>query len=193
MFRACYSCPAVDAGSGNSGRATRGSIRPGIGSFVFFVVAPGTVAGVVPHLLSRWRVRPGFLDGEGFRWIGAVVVLGSVAILIDCFARFTVKGRGTPSPILPTERLVVWGWYRFVRNPMYVAVVACILGQAVFFGNTDLLIYSGAVGLAFHSFVVLYEEPALRRRYGAEYRAYCAAVARWRPRLRPWVRVPQGE
>ncbi|MDP9219457.1 MAG: isoprenylcysteine carboxylmethyltransferase family protein, partial [Actinomycetota bacterium] len=96
---------------------------------------------------------------------------------------------GTPAPVAPTERLVVGGDYRYVRNPMYVAVVAIVLGQALVFGSVALLGYAVAIWLFMASFVRWYEEPMLRRTYGADYARYCDAVRAWWPRLRPWHRA----
>ena len=110
-----------------------------IGSFVFFWIAPGTVAGWVPYTLSKWRLQPPLLGIPGGRVVGGVVTAVGVAILVECFFRFAIEGRGTPAPIAPTERLVVSGLYRHVRNPMYVAVVAIIAGQALLFGSVVLL------------------------------------------------------
>jgi protein-S-isoprenylcysteine O-methyltransferase Ste14 len=110
---------------------------------------------------------------------------GAAAVL-DCFARFALEGRGTPAPVAPTENLVVSGLYRHVRNPMYVGVVAAIVGQALWFGSPVLLEYAVLVWLAFFAFVVLYEEPTLRRRFGPAYDNYRANVRRWWPRMTPW-------
>src|SRR5262249_19139083 len=99
--------------------------------------------------------------------------------------RFVVEGRGTPAPIAPTEHLVVGGPFRWVRNPGYIAVIALLLGQALLLGSSAVLAYATVVALGFHLFVVFYEEPTLRRQFGAEYETYCHAVPRWIPRLRP--------
>jgi Phospholipid methyltransferase len=107
-------------------------------------------------------------------------------VLLDSFARFALQGLGTPAPISPTRHLVVTGLYRHVRNPMYVSVVSLIVGQGLLFGNLRVLEYGFAVWLAFHLFVLLYEEPTLRSTFGAGYEAFCANVPRWIPRLRPW-------
>jgi protein-S-isoprenylcysteine O-methyltransferase Ste14 len=106
--------------------------------------------------------------------------------LLDSFARFALQGLGTPAPVFPTRHLVVTGLYRHVRNPMYLAVAAAILGQSLWFGNVRVLVYGFAVWLAFHLFVTAYEEPTLRRTYGHEYEEFCANVPRWIPRVRPW-------
>jgi protein-S-isoprenylcysteine O-methyltransferase Ste14 len=168
----------------------RGIVLPSIGSFVFFVIAPGTVAGWVPWLISRWTFDAPFFGLAGTRVIGVVVTGLGVAILVDCFSRFAIQGRGTPAPVLPTERLVVRGLYRHVRNPMYLGVVSTILGQAMLFGERSLLWYGALVWFAFHAFVLCYEEPTLRTRYGGEYEMYLAAVRRWLPRLKPWQPRP---
>jgi len=159
---------------------------PIVGSLVFFVVAPGVVAGYVPYALSGWRLAPPFLGVQAGRWAGAALVLAGLATLVDCFARFALEGRGTPAPVAPTETLVVSGLYRHVRNPMYVAVVATILGQALLFGSMPVLCYVAVVWGSFHLFVLAYEEPTLRRRYGDSYRLYQQHVGRWWPRLTRW-------
>ena len=109
-----------------------------------------------------------------------------VSGLVDAFARFALQGLGTPAPIAPTRNLVVTGLYRYVRNPIYVAVVAIILGQAVLMGDWRLIVYGALFWLACHVFVVAYEEPTLERTFGREYEAFRAAVPRWIPRMTPW-------
>lgn len=164
------------------------------GSAVFLALAPGIVAGVVPWWMSRWRVEPPFLGMPVTRLAGVVLVaLGAIG-LVDSFARFALQGIGTPAPIAPTRHLVITGLYRYVRNPMYVAVVSVIIGQGLLFANAALLEYGGIVWLVFHLFVLLYEEPKLRASFGAEYLRYLRAVPRWIPRWRPWreARVEQS-
>jgi protein-S-isoprenylcysteine O-methyltransferase Ste14 len=151
------------------------------GSAAFFVLAPGVVAGLVPWWLTGWRVLPLWAP---LRWLGVVLLVAGVALLISAFAQFVKEGIGTPAPIAPTEHLVVRGLYRYVRNPMYLAVLATIAGQALILGQLVLGIYGLAVGLAFVAFVRGYEEPTLRDRYGAEYESYQRAVPGWWPRLR---------
>ena len=107
-------------------------------------------------------------------------------MLLESFARFAFEGLGTPAPVFPTRRLIVTGLYRHVRNPMYVAVVSLILGQALLFGNLFLLIYGAVVWACFHAFVLGYEEPRLTALYGSEYEQFRANVPRWLPRFRPW-------
>jgi protein-S-isoprenylcysteine O-methyltransferase Ste14 len=151
------------------------------GSALFFAVAPGTVAGLIPWLLTGWEV-----DGEWWpplRALGAVLVIAGAAVLVHAFARFVVEGLGTPAPVAPPEHLVVGGLYRYVRNVMYVAVTAAIVGQALLLGTVGLLVYAATVWAAMAAFVKLHEEPALTRRYGAQYEQYRRAVPAWWPRL----------
>lgn len=164
----------------------RSRLVPVLGSAVFLVVAPGTVAGYIPYRLTGWRFGPPLLGTPATRAVGAVLAAFGAALLLECFARFALHGRGTPAPVYPTERLVVTGAYRIVRNPMYVGVTSAILGQALLFGHETLLLYGLGVAAMFHAFVLLYEEPTLRARYGAEYDRYRENVRRWIPRARPW-------
>ena len=158
-----------------------------IGSFVFFWIAPAMVAGLIPHQLSRWQIEPPFLGLTATRVVGIVLIAAGGTAVLECFTRFAIKGRGTPAPIAPTETLVVTGLYRFVRNPMYVAVVSVILGQALLLGSTRLLAYALTVWTAFHIFVLAYEEPTLRQQFGESYDRYRANVRRWLPRLIAWT------
>jgi protein-S-isoprenylcysteine O-methyltransferase Ste14 len=161
-------------------------VSAALGSLAFLVVAPGTVAGLVPWWLSRWRVQPPFLGAWASRVAGAALLAAGLVVLLDSFGRFALRGLGTPAPILPTRHLVVSGLYRYLRNPMYVAVVSIIEGQGLVLGDLRVVGYGALVWLAFHLFVLAYEEPTLRRVHGAEYDAFRANVPRWLPRLRPW-------
>lgn len=174
-----------------------GRLRPGyasrvrrasalLGSFAFLVLAPGTFAGLVPFWISRWRPRGPWLGLEATRIAGAALVLSGVAALVESFARFALRGLGTPAPVLPTRHLVVTGLYRHVRNPMYVAVVSIVFGQALLLADVRLVAYGALLWAVFHLFVLGYEEPTLRRTFGSEYVAFCANVPRWIPRLRAW-------
>src|SRR5947209_8233226 len=109
--------------------------------------------------MTRWQTRAPLPGSPLVRAAGLVLLAAGAVGLLDSFRRFAVQGLGTPAPILPTRHLVVSGLYRFVRNPMYCGVVATILGQALILGSTALLFYAAVVWLAFHSFVLLYEEP----------------------------------
>lgn len=156
------------------------------GSTLFFAVAPGVVAGAVPWWLTRWQVRGPLAHWAPVRVAGLILLTVGAIVLVQAFARFVAEGRGTPAPVAPTERLVVGGLYRFVRNPMYLAVVAAITGQGLALGQFVLLGYAAVVWVTVASFVLCYEEPALARQFGAQYQAYRRAVPAWRPRIRPW-------
>jgi protein-S-isoprenylcysteine O-methyltransferase Ste14 len=153
-----------------------------LGSALFFVIAPGVMAGVVPWLIT------GYADPAAppYAVLGLALVVVGLAALVACFMQFVREGRGTPAPVAPTQELVVGGLYRWVRNPMYLAVGAVILGQAVIFTSVGVLVWLGLFGLAVVTFVVAYEQPTLRSTYGASYDAYCRAVPAWWPRLTPW-------
>src|SRR5436190_11537132 len=105
-------------------------------SAVFLVAAPGALAGYVPWAITDWRLggaQPALMA------LGVLLIVSGLFLLLECFGRFALQGRGTPAPVAPPDRLVVTGLYRRVRNPMYVAVVALILGQAALFGDMRLL------------------------------------------------------
>lgn len=161
-------------------------VSAAIGSAIFFVLAPGTLAGFVPWLINGWAIQAAFPGDVIARAAGVALIAGGLFVLIDSFARFALQGIGTPAPVLPPKHLVVSGWYRYVRNPMYVAVTAIVLGQALLFLDARLLVYVALVWLAFHAFVTQYEEPTLRASFGEDYAVYCRAVPRWFPRLTPW-------
>lgn len=157
-----------------------------LASTIFFIVAPGVVAGVIPWLISGWSAPDsspyfiGLLIG-----LGGLVVGGGLVILIDSFLRFVNEGSGTPMPWMPTDKIIARGAYRFVRNPMYVGIIAIILGQAILFANAWLVVYAAGVWLIFHLLVTLIEEPGLARTFGSVYTDYLGAVPRWFPRIPP--------
>jgi protein-S-isoprenylcysteine O-methyltransferase Ste14 len=157
-----------------------------LGSAVFLVLAPGFVAGLVPWWISGWRMQAPLVGFSPFRGIGVLLISAGIPVLLESFGRFALQGAGTPAPVFPTKHLVVRGFYRFVRNPMYAAVVSVILGQGLLLGDVRVLAYGVFVGLAMHVFVIAYEEPTLRRSFGAEYASYCSLVHRWVPRFAAW-------
>jgi protein-S-isoprenylcysteine O-methyltransferase Ste14 len=150
-------------------------VKAVLGSTVFFFAAPCVVAGVLPWWISGWAA-PRF-------WLGFVVVAAGAFVVLRAFVRFVREGRGTPAPVAPTEELVVGGDYRFVRNPMYVGVVAAIGGQALVFLDWRVFGYGVIAWAVMASFVRWYEEPVLRERYGRQYDEYCRAVPAWIPRV----------
>jgi protein-S-isoprenylcysteine O-methyltransferase Ste14 len=157
-----------------------------LGSGVFFALAPGVVAGLVPWWLTGWQVRVLPAWWLPLRLAGLVLLAAGVVVLVQAFARFVVEGLGTPAPVAPTQELVVGGLYRYVRNPMYLAVLATIVGQALVLGQLGLLAYAAVVAAAFVAFVHWYEEPTLARQFGDRYQAYRQAVPGWWPRRHPW-------
>lgn len=155
-------------------------VTAAVGSAVFFAVAPGTVVGLVPWLLTGWHV--GTVLPWPLRALGVVMILAGLAVLVPAFVRFVIEGGGTPAPVAPTRTLVVGGLYRYLRNPMYVAVVSAILGQALLLGRVVLLWYGLLAIIATVVFVKAYEEPYLKRRYGSAYEEYRRQVPGWWPR-----------
>jgi protein-S-isoprenylcysteine O-methyltransferase Ste14 len=153
-----------------------------LGGALFFLIAPTTVAGVIPFLITRWQFAEPFFGVEPVRWPGAVFIAAGLVVIVDAFVRFVREGQGTPAPVAAPRRLVVRGPYRWVRNPMYVALIVMIAGQALVLGSAALLAYGAAIALIFHTFVRLYEEPRLRQQFLSEYEAYTTAVPRWLPR-----------
>ena len=159
-------------------------VRSAVFTAVFFVLAPGTMAGLVPWLITDWD-RPDQGVGPADVAGGLLIVLGVVAV-VACFVRFVAEGRGTPAPVAPTEELVVGGLYRFVRNPMYVAVASVIAGQALVFRSPGVALWLGVFLAAVVSFVKGYEEPQLTEQFGESYVRYRRAVPGWWPRLTPY-------
>ena len=125
-----------------------------------------------------------------WKWLAAIPSVLGFAVAMRCVWDFGWTGRGTPAPIAPPQRLVVVGFYRYVRNPMYVGFAVGWIGLWVVFGHANLIaiLVTLAVALGIHLFVMFYEEPTLRRKFGADYELYCRNVNRWLPRLRPWSR-----
>lgn len=156
--------------------------RAAAGSAVFLVLVPGTVAGLMPWWLTDWRSGPAY--PLPVRVVGIILAAAGAIALLHAFTRFVIDGLGTPAPIAPTERLVVNGLYRYVRNPMYLAVLAVITGQALLLSRPVLLAYATAVAAIVAAFVHWYEEPTLTRRHGTVYQHYRQTVPAWMPRLR---------
>ena len=122
------------------------------------------------------------------RVVGGVLTAAATAFLVSAFVRFVIEGVGTPAPVAEPQHLVVGGVYRYVRNPMYLAVVSAIIGQGLLLGQLSLLVYAAVAWAAMFGFVKLYEEPHLSERFGAEYDEYRRNVPGWWPRLGGWKR-----
>ena len=140
---------------------------------------PGILGVYLPAAITRWRIPASPMSLRVLAWL--LIVIGLVP-LAESIARFMWVGRGTLVPFAPTETLVISGFYRHVRNPMYVGVLAGVAGQMILFHSFALAAYAVLLALGFHLFVTRYEEPTLRRRYGAHYDAFCRSVPRWIPR-----------
>lgn len=157
------------------------------GSLVFFVLAPGVVSGLVPWLISDWR-----LDPDAPTWwppaavLGWLLIAAGVAALVSGFLRFALEGRGTPAPVAPPVRLVTGGLYAWVRNPMYLANLAVLLGQAAVLWRWEVLVYAVVAGTAMVTFVTACEEPKLAATFGGQYAEYRRRVPGW------WPRRPRG-
>jgi protein-S-isoprenylcysteine O-methyltransferase Ste14 len=158
---------------------SRSKLRASTGAFGFlFFGGPTIVAGLVPWLLTRWHADEQLL---ALRILGGAFLVLGAALVLETTTRFALQGRGTPAPWAPPERFVARGSYRLTRNPMYVGVLALIVGQALLLGRERLFIWALCAWFLFHLFVVFEEEPGLRRRFGAGYEEYCARVRRWLP------------
>ena len=151
-----------------------------IKNLIFVLVLPGSVAGWVPrYLVQRWQlVVPPF---GAMQAVGVLLLAVGGSVLLLCVYEFAVTGRATPAPIDAPQVLVVQGLYRHVRNPMYVGVLTALGGWSLLYASRDLALYGLGVWLAFHLFVMLYEEPVLHRKFGEQYAHYRANVRRWLP------------
>ncbi len=155
-------------------------------NLVWAALLPGFAAGYLP-----WRLfgseRAAFDPHHADQLLGAIAILAGMALLASCIVEFARRGRGTLSPADPPKTLVVAGLYRYVRNPMYLAVSVILLGEAASFRSLGLLAYWAVWFVIVNLFVMAYEEPTLRRQFGADFERYCRRVGRWLPRLRPAV------
>ena len=151
-------------------------------SVFFTILQPGTVAVLIPYWLISSRSDSVLMRHQPLRYLGLPLIVIGAATLLWCIWDFFASGRGTISPIDPPKHLVVRGLYRYVRNPMYVAVVTMLLGEAIFFMSQAVLIEAAIFFLLANLFVMLYEEPTLRRKFGDSYENYTQTVGRWIPK-----------
>ena len=156
-------------------------------SIFFTFLLPGTVTGLIPYWLIPSRGTGGLTNYQALRYLGLPLIVVGATGLLCCIWEFFNTGKGTLAPIDPPKVLVVRGLYRYVRNPIYVAVVTTLIGEAIFFVSLPVLIEAGVFIIMAHLFVMLYEEPALRRQFGESYERYSQIVGRWIPRYRSRV------
>jgi protein-S-isoprenylcysteine O-methyltransferase Ste14 len=159
-------------------------------TLIFTLVVPGTVTVLVPYWLLSSRAARGALPIGDAGYMGLLPMLIGALIYFRCAWDFTFTGKGTPAPMDPPKELVVRGLYQYVRNPMYVGVLSLLLGEALLFASRVLLQYAGVVFVMFYLFVVFYEEPVLKQKFGPSYMRYCQSVPRWVPRFRRVTRLP---
>jgi len=153
---------------------------------IFIVLVPVTVVAIVPYIVLR---RSGVIDWPRISVIGSLAGFCGIlcaGLSLYCAWEFAVHGHGTPAPIDPPQVLVTKGLYKFNRNPMYVGIVGLILSEALFFGSLSLLVFATVLWFGFHLFVIFYEEPHLRHKFGTAYEEYCRRVPRWGVALRPF-------
>lgn len=150
-------------------------------TIIFTFIVPGTVTLLIPYWLLSSRSAAPPPQSNIVRYLGVLPILLGTSIYLWCAWDFTFAGRGTPAPIDPPKELVVRGLYRYVRNPMYVGVLSILFGEALFFESRTVFEYAAIVFIFFYLFVVLYEEPVLKQKFGDSYQRYCQTVPRWLP------------
>jgi protein-S-isoprenylcysteine O-methyltransferase Ste14 len=152
----------------------------------WFVVVGGTFGCLVPYLIGDWRLHEPLPSWDVARAIGALLICAGLVPVGASFVEF-VKAGGTPVPVAAPPRLVVSGFYRHVRNPIYVGFVVILIGQTLLTGSPGMLTYTAIAWLIGAAAVRFYEEPVLTRTFGADYQAYRRSVRAWVPRLHPWT------
>ena len=156
-------------------------MSPVIRTLIFTILVPGFWTVAMPYWLLPRGARPVL---SGARAAGWLLIAAGIALYVLCaFWGFAKRGQGTPLPMDPPKKLVVEGPYRIVRNPMYWSVASVVLGEAALFYSVVLVELTAVFAVGVNVFVLLYEEPALRRKFGAEYEEYCRRVPRWLPRF----------
>jgi protein-S-isoprenylcysteine O-methyltransferase Ste14 len=150
-------------------------------SLIFLIVVPGLFAIYVPLALLRRGAR---IETGAIAYLSFPLWLIGGIVLLKSLWNFSKEGRGTPAPIDPPKELVATGFYRYVRNPMYIAMISILIGHFLWFGFWLLLAYAATSFTGMHLFVALYEEPTLKKKFGTAYLDYVQAVPRWIPRLK---------
>jgi protein-S-isoprenylcysteine O-methyltransferase Ste14 len=157
-------------------------------TLLWSLFVPGAVTALGPYLLLSSRFDSFRINLSHFRFLGLIPIVIGVMIYIWCAWDFTFIGKGTPAPFDPPKELVVKGPYRYVRNPMYVFVALALIGEAILFQTTILVLFAAIAVAVLHLWVVLYEEPTLRKTFGESYERYCTTVSRWLPGLSHRIR-----
>ena len=152
-------------------------------SVFFTFLLPGTVTVFIPYWIVSSR-EGRVSNTHSFRYLGVPLILIGAVGLLGCIWQFFSEGRGTLAPIDAPKELVVRGLYKYVRNPMYVSVVTILIGEAILFSSTAIIVEAVIFIVLAYLFVVFYEEPALRRQFGESYERYTQRVGRWIPRTR---------
>ena len=153
-------------------------------TLIFTLVGPGSFTVWIPYFLLSSQVELFPFKTQAFRPVGAVLAALGVAFYGWCAWNFAFVGQGTPAILDPPKKLVSRGLYRFVRNPMYIGMSLIMMGESIFFSSSTLWVYALLVWFGFHLFVLWYEEPHLRKKFGSPYEEYCRTVPRWIPRLK---------
>jgi protein-S-isoprenylcysteine O-methyltransferase Ste14 len=149
-------------------------------SFLFLIIAPGLVVGYIPLVLLR---RGASIETDIFAYLAIPLWLIGGTVLLWCFWDFLVNGKGTPAPTDPPKELVITGFYRYMRNPMYNGILIIIIGHFLWFKTIWMIVHAMVVFLAFYLFVLFYEEPTLKKKFGASYENYLKTVPRWIPKF----------
>ncbi|MCD4743046.1 MAG: isoprenylcysteine carboxylmethyltransferase family protein [Desulfobacteraceae bacterium] len=145
----------------------------------FMIIGPGSVIVLIPYLIISFFSPPDYYKIVRLQYIGIIPFLIGLVISLRCFYDFISVGKGTPVPIDPPKKLVIIGMYRFVRNPMYIGILFLLFGEAIFFKSFVLLGYTACVYCLFQIFIIGFEEPMLKTKFGKEYEDYCKIVPRW--------------
>jgi protein-S-isoprenylcysteine O-methyltransferase Ste14 len=150
-------------------------------TLLWSIFVPGTLTTLVPYLLLSSNIELFPVELSGFRFTGLIPIALGALLYLWCAWDFTFTGKGTPAPFDPPKEIVVRGLYKYVRNPMYVAALLVLVGEAILFESALILVFAAIVFSVFHLWIVFYEEPTLRRKFGASYENYCMKVRRWIP------------
>ena len=162
-------------------KLTRNTFITLIKTIIFSIIVPGSVTVFIPYLLLSNNFEVYSFEMGILRYLGIIPIMPGILFYVWSALDFALIGKGTPAPIDPPRNLVISGPYHYARNPMYTGGVLILIGESLLFGSAALTIYTCFIWLAFHLFIVLYEEPHLKKRFGPDYEAYTSTVPRWIP------------